>query len=225
MRLIRRLFWRLMLLAILVLVVLPIGLMGLYLYVPPLATPLMLIRAVEGQGMAQTWVPLAQMPASLPAAAIAAEDNQFCRHAGFDLGAIREQVERYRAGKSVRGASGISQQTAKNLFLWPERGWLGKALEAYLTLGLEQLWPKARILEVYLNIAELGPGVYGVEAGAQRHFGRSVADLSKRQSALLVSILPSPLHWSAAKPNKRVGRKARVVAERIGQISDLLDCY
>ena len=134
---------------------------------PPPVTPLMLIRWTEGHSIGKDWVPLEQMSPHLPAAVIAAEDNRFCQHFGFDVDAIRQQVDNYLEGQAVRGASGITQQTAKNLFLWPDRGWFGKALEAWLALGLEVAWPKRRILEVYLNVIEYGPGIYGAEAAAR----------------------------------------------------------
>ena len=224
-RLVRWLLLRLILAVLLVFIVLPGALMWLYLHVPPPVTPLMLIRSYDGYGIEKDWRDLEQMSADLPASVIAAEDNRFCRHQGFDLDAIWLQWERYKAGKTARGASGLSQQTAKNLFLWPDRGWFGKILETYLTVALEQFWPKRRILEVYLNIAELAPGTYGMQAGAHHHFGRTAANVTRRQSALLASILPAPLHWSAAEPNKRVARKARIVERRAREIQKLLDCY
>lgn len=217
--------WRAFWLGLFLLVLLPGGLIGLYSVVPPPATPLMLIRWTEGHPIGKDWVPLAQMSPHLPAAVIAAEDNLFCRHYGFDLGAIREQVENYLEGGPVRGASGITQQTAKNLFLWPDRGWFGKALEAWLALGLEIAWSKRRILEVYLNVIEFGPGVYGAEAASLHHFRKSAAQLTRRQAALLASVLPAPLSRSAGQPSAAVARKAGIVEKRIGQISGLLDCY
>lgn len=224
-RLVLWLLWRAFWLALILLVLLPGGLIGLYSVVSPPATPLMLIRWTEGHGIAKDWVPLAQMSPHLPAAVIAAEDNRFCQHYGFDLGAIREQLENYWQGEPVRGASGITQQTAKNLFLWPDRGWFGKALEAWFALGLELAQPKRRILEVYLNVIEFGPGVYGAEAAALSHFRKPAEGLSKREAALLASVLPAPLVRSAGNPSAAVQKKARIVERRIGQISGLLDCY
>lgn len=224
-RLVRWLLWRLFWLGLSLLVLLPGGLIGLYAVVPPPVTPLMLIRWTEGQSIGKDWVPLDQMSQHLPAAVIAAEDNLFCRHHGFDVDAIREQVDNYLAGERVRGASGITQQTAKNLFLWPNRGWFGKALEAWLSLGLEVAWPKRRILEVYLNVIEFGPGVYGAEAASLHHFRKGAEKLTRRQAALLASVLPAPLVRSASQPSAGVVRKARIVEQRIGQIGNLLDCY
>lgn len=225
MRLLRWLLWRGLPLVLVVFVALPVALIALYSVVPPPVTPLMLIRWADGYGIDRDWMPLRQISPHLPAAVIAAEDNRFCRHYGFDLAAIGEQVERYWDGKPARGASGITQQTAKNLFLWPDRGWFGKALEAWLALGLEVIWSKQRILEVYLNVIEFGPGIYGADAAARHHFGKSAEHLSKREAALLASILPAPLVRSAGKPSASVTRKARVVFARIDQIGNLLDCY
>ncbi len=221
----RRLLRRLVIWAVIVFVALPAALIGLYLFVPPPLTPLMAIRATEDYGLDKTWVPLDAMAPYLPAAAIAAEDNLFCRHHGFDLAAIWQQWQRYRDGLPARGASGITQQTAKNLFLWPGRDWARKGLEAYLALGLEAAWPKRRILEVYLNVAEFGPGVYGAEAAARHHFAKSAAELTRREAALLASVLPAPLQRSAAAPTRLVARKAEVVSRRIDEIGNLLDCY
>ncbi len=207
-RLLRWLVRRLFLRALLVFELLPAALIGLYSVVPPPVTPLMLIRWTEGHSIAKDWVPIAQMSPHLPAAVIAAEDNLFCQHYGFDL-----------------GASGITQQIAKNLFLWPDRGWFGKALEAWLALGLKLAWPNQRILEVYLNVIEFGPGIYGAEAASLHHFRKSAAQLTRRQAALLASVLPAPLVRSAGKPSSAVARKAGIVEKRIGQIGGLLDCY
>lgn len=218
---IKRLFW----LGVLLLVLLPLMVMLAYRFVPPPATPLMLIRAADGAEIDYRWRPLDAIAPSLPAAAIAAEDNRFCQHYGVDLGAVREAWAEFQAGKPLRGASTITQQTAKNLFLWPGRDWVRKGLEAYLALGLDLLWPKRRILEVYLNIAEFDDGIYGAEAAAERYFGRSASNLSSRQSALLASVLPNPRERSAANPSPGVADKARIVETRAGQLGPLLDCY
>jgi monofunctional glycosyltransferase len=221
---VRRWLRRFLLAIALVFVALPAGLIALYRVVPPPVTPLMVIRLFEGYGIEKDWTSLDQMAAVVPRSVIAAEDNRFCRHFGFDVQAIREQVERYADGLVVRGASGITQQTAKNLFLWPGQDWLRKGLETYLALGLEIAWPKRRILEVYLNVAEFGPGIYGVESAARANFGKPAARLTGREAALLASILPAPLHRSAAKPSAAVLHKADVVRRRVDQISNLLDC-
>lgn len=208
----------------LVLLLGPPGMMLIYRVIPPPLTPLMLLRLVEGEGLRKDWTSLADMPASLPQAAIASEDNRFCTHGGFDWVSINAAIEDWRSGKRLRGGSTISMQTAKNLFLWPDRSWVRKALEAWLTPQLELLWPKWRIMEVYLNIAEMGPGVYGVAAAAEVHFGKSVEDLSSRESALIVATLPNPRAWSAGRPSRYINGRARTIQVRMRQLGPLLDC-
>lgn len=205
-------------------VALPLTLTLLYRFVPPPVTPLMLIRLAEGEAMERSWQPLDAIAAHLPVAVIAAEDNRFCEHHGLDFAAIRTAWTDYRAGGRLRGASTITQQTAKNLFLWPRSDWLRKGLDAYLALMLEALWPKRRILEVYLNIAEFDAGVYGAEAATRRYFGKAAANLTAREAALLAAILPDPRGRSAAEPGSFVSRQANVIQQRIAQLGRLLDC-
>ena len=207
-----------------VLMLAPIALIALYRFVPPPGTPLMLIRLAQGQGLERDWVPLERIAPSLASAVIAAEDNLFCRHSGFDWGAIRLALDDWEEGGRLRGASTITMQTAKNLFLWPWQDWLRKGAEAYLAAWLELLWPKRRILEVYLNVAEWGPGVYGAEAASRAQFGRSAARLTESQSALLAAVLPSPLRWSANRPSRQVRRRADMISVRVEQLGPLLDC-
>lgn len=220
----RWLLRRLLALVFVIGVLLPLTLTLIYRFVPPPVTPLMVIRAAEGDGMNRSWRPLDAIAPSLPAATLAAEDNLFCQHFGLDFGAIREAWTAYRAGGPLRGASTVTQQTAKNLFLWPGRNLVRKGLEAYLALMLETLWPKRRILEVYLNIAEFDTGVYGAEAAAQHYFGKPAARLTGTEAALLASILPNPRGRSAARPAQHVIEKGRIVQQRIGQLGPLLDC-
>lgn len=200
------------------LVAAPLVLTLLYRFVPPPATPLMVIRLMQGYGMDKEWRPLARISPHLQRAVIASEDGKFCSHWGFDWDAIDNAIDRYESGGKVLGASTISMQTAKNLFLWPGRNFIRKGLEAYLTLYLEALWPKDRILEVYLNIAELGPGLYGAEAAARRHFGKSAADLTAREAALLAAILPDPLDRDPARPSAYVARRAALIDARADQV-------
>lgn len=202
----------------------PLALIMLYRFAAPPATPLMLLRAAEGAPTIKSWRPLEEIAPALPKAAIAAEDNLFCRHRGFDWRAVELALEEWETEGRLRGASTITMQTAKNLFLWPGQSWLRKGLEAYIAAWLELLWPKRRILEVYLNVAEWGPGVYGAEAAAQTHFGRSAAELTGRQAALLAAVLPNPLRWSAAEPTAYIARRAEVIARRAGQLGPLLAC-
>lgn len=191
---------------------------------PAPVTPLMLIRAWDGARIEKHWVALARMAPRLPASVIAAEDNLFCRHAGFDVAAIRKAWDRNQRGGSLRGASTISQQTAKNLFLWPGRSFVRKGLEAWLTVYIEVLWSKRRTMEVYLNIVEWGPGVYGAEAAARHHFGKSAAALTAREAALLAAVLPNPRKWSAGQPGPYVRSRAEQLRGRASGLGELLDC-
>jgi monofunctional biosynthetic peptidoglycan transglycosylase len=160
------------------------------------------------------WVDLPQVSPWAALAVVAAEDQKFPRHHGFDLEAIGDALDERRDGGPVRGASTISQQVAKNLFLWSGRSWLRKGVEAWLTVWIELLWPKRRILEVYLNVAELGPGVFGVEAASRRYFGKPAAELAPDEAALLAAVLPSPRRWQAQAPSDFVrARAARIRAQ------------
>ena len=177
-------------------------------FVPPLGSALMLQRWVEAHGAGRSfrlrydWVPARQIAPSLRAAVVASEDQRFFEHGGFDWKAMRSALGEWRDGEKLRGASTITQQVAKNLFLWPGRSFLRKGLEAWLTLWIEWLWPKQRILEVYLNVAELGDGVFGAEAAARRYFGTSAARLGADESALLAAMLPSPRRSNPANPSR-----------------------
>lgn len=207
-----------------VVVLLPSALILTYRFLPPPITPLMLIRKGEGEGIMKRWVPLSRMSHYVPDAAIAAEDNRFCIHHGFDFGAIREAIEENEEGGELRGASTISMQTARNLFLWPARTWLRKGIEAYLTVLLEFLLPKQRIIELYLNIVEWGHGIYGVGAASEKYFGKDPSKLTRHEAALLAAILPAPREWSANPPGSYVAERANVISTRISQLGQLLDC-
>jgi len=197
----------------------------LFRFVPPPATPLMFIRLVEGYGWQRDWVPHTEIAPALAAAVIAAEDNLFCEQwLGFDFDALRKQIDAWSDGDRPRGASTITMQTAKNLFLWPGRDPLRKLLEAWLTPQIALLWSRRRVLEVYLNIIEFGPGVYGAEAASRRYFGKPAARLSTREAALLAAVLPNPLEWSAEEPGPYVRRRAATIERRINQIGPLLAC-
>lgn len=179
----------------------------------------MLIRSLQGQPRLQNWLSADALPPEIFRAVIAAEDAKFCRHHGFDWQAIDTDLERYEEGAGkLRGASTISMQTAKNLFLWPGRTFLRKGLEAPLTVELEFLQSKKRIAELYLNIIEWGPGVYGVEAAAQTAFGHSAQILTRHESALLAAILPSPLRSSARRPSAYILRRAAIIEERMSAV-------
>jgi monofunctional biosynthetic peptidoglycan transglycosylase len=166
----------------------------------------------------QRWVPLRELPPALAWAVLSAEDQRFVLHHGFDFQAIRHALGAGLQGRELRGASTLSQQVAKNLFLWEGRSWARKALEAYFTVSIEALWSKRRILEVYLNIAELGDGVFGVAAAARHHFGREVSALSAEQAAWLAAILPSPRTARLRPPSPRLQRKQRWILEQMGTL-------
>lgn len=187
--------------------------------VPPPATPLMVIRAIEGQPWRRQWVPYAAIAPDLARAVVAAEDAKFCEHHGFDFAALEQAWQENRQGGRVRGGSTVSMQTAKNVFLWPNRDWLRKGLEAYFTVLIELAWGKQRIMEVYLNSVEWGPGIYGAEAAARAHFGKSAAALTKREAALLAAVLPNPLRWSASKPTSYIQSYAGTIQARMNDIT------
>jgi len=164
------------------------------------------------------WRDWQQISRSLPISLVAAEDQKFPEHSGFDFQAIDKALDSNKRGRKVRGASTISQQVAKNLFLWSGRSYVRKGLEAWYTVLMETLWPKRRILEVYANIAEFGDGVYGVEAAAQRFFGKPASALTASESARLAAVLPSPRRYSASKPGPYVQRRARWIQRQVGHL-------
>lgn len=196
----------------------------LYRFVDPPLTPLMLLRLPESGRIEHDSVPLSRVAPDLVRAVIAAEDNRFCIHRGIDWNAVEDAVQEYEADGKLRGASTITMQTARNLFLWPGGGFIRKGLEAPLALAIDALWPKRRIMEVYLNIIEWGDGIYGAEAAARYHFGVSAKQLTRSQAALLASVLPNPRKWSAGKPGPYVAGRAPRIAERIDQLGGFLDC-
>lgn len=205
--------------AIILGVVVPVGAVVVYRFVPPPATLLMLMRRTEGERLDYRWRSLDRISPSLAQAVIASEDAKFCSHHGFDADAIQDALENNerRPGR-IRGGSTVSQQTAKNVFLWPARSWVRKGLEAYFTGLIELAWPKRRIMEMYLNVAEWGPGVYGAEAAARHWFGKSAANLTRTEAARLAAILPSPRRYRAAKPGPYVQRRARLIVARAGVV-------
>ena len=177
---------------------------------PPTSAFMLRDQFVNSRKIHHRWVAWEGMTAYLPIAVVAAEDQKFPNHRGFDFDAIAKAT-RERRGR-MRGASTISQQVAKNLFLWPGRSYVRKGLEAWLTVVIETLWSKKRILEVYLNVAEFGPGVYGVGAASEKFFHRPPRRLSLHQASLLAAVLPSPRRMSAARPSTYVDRRAREIA-------------
>ena len=204
----------------------PAALVALYRTTPPPQTPLMWLR---GGQVHYEWTPLNRISPYLARAAVAAEDEGFCTHKGFDRAAIEKAWDAYVDADedekaTVRGGSTISQQTAKNVFLWPGRTWVRKALEAWITVYIEAIWDKKRILEVYLNVVEWGPGIYGAEAASRYHFHKSAGALDAREAALLATVLPSPLKWSASKPGPYVQRRADVILGRAAKLGAYAKC-
>lgn len=195
-----------------------------YRFIDPPVTYLMLRDWADGRHVERDWRPLGEIDRDLPRALIGAEDSRFCQHSGFDLEAIEKAAKSNEAGKKLRGGSNISQQTAKNVFLWPERSWVRKGLEAYFTVLIEVLWGKRRIMEVYVNVIEMGRGVYGAEAAAQHYFRHGADKLSETEAARLAAIVPQPIKRSASEPGRYTRRYARTIDRRIDTVrNDGLD--
>ncbi len=194
-------------------------------FFPVYYTPLMFIRLFQQDEMklSHTWVPLGQMSPNMPLAVMASEDAHFQEHWGFDFEAIQKAAERNakHPEKNKLGASTISQQTAKNVFLWPGRSWVRKGLEAYFTVLIEIFWSKERIMEVYLNSIEMGPGIYGVEAVAQEHFGCPAKDLTKSQCALIAATLPNPLRFSSKAPSPYMKKRQQTILANMKYVKPL----
>jgi monofunctional biosynthetic peptidoglycan transglycosylase len=187
-------------------------------FVPPPVTFLMVTRLIEGEGLDYRWRSLDRISPRLVQAVIASEDATFCAHHGFDMKAIEKALKANERGGRIRGGSTISQQTAKNVFLWPGRDWIRKGLEAGYTVAIETVWGKRRIMEVYLNVAEWAPGVYGAEAASRHWFGKSAEDLTAREAARLAAILPSPRRYDAASPGPYVRRRTSRIQAAMGTV-------
>ena len=210
---------------LLILALIPVGGVVLHRFVPPLFTILMVKQAVAGHGMDYRWRSLDHISPRLVEAVIAAEDARFCQHHGFDVEAIQKAMEaneraEQRGSDKRRGASTISQQTAKNVFLWPSRDWVRKGLEVGYTGLIELVWGKRRIMEMYLNVAEWAPGVYGAEAASRHWFGKSAENLTAREAARLAAILPSPRRYKAASPGPYVRRRASRIQAAMGTVRE-----
>lgn len=198
----------------------------LYAFVNPPVTPLMVIRYLTPLSESQSyrlkkeWVPLEKISPNLQLAVVASEDNKFTEHWGFDFEAI-EKAQKFnerKQGKKIRGASTISQQTAKNVFLWPQRSWLRKGLEVYFTALIELVWSKQRIMEVYLNVIETGKGIYGAEAAARVYYGKSAARLTRGEAAMLAAVLPNPARWNPARPTAYLINRQEWILWNMGNI-------
>lgn len=203
----------------------------LYAFLPVPLTPLMLQRCVEQAidgrpiKMAKSWTSLEEISEDLQLAVVCAEDQKFLEHDGFDFEAIEKAIEankkRKKKGKAVRGASTISQQVAKNTFLFPQRSWIRKGLEVYFTFLIETIWSKERIMEVYLNVAEMGEGIYGAQAASQTYFKKEARDISASQAATLAAILPNPRVYSAVTPSGYVIKRRNWIMRQMAHWGEL----
>ena len=196
-------------------------------FVNPIITPLMIVRVAEGvlRGknslvIHKTWKPIDKISPNMVCAVMASEDQGFLQHNGFDWDAIKKAMayNKKHKGKKIKGASTISQQTAKNVFLFPSRTWIRKGAETYFTFLIELIWSKERIMEVYLNIIELGNGIYGVEAASQKYFKTSALKLTKKRAASLAAILPLPLKWSPTNPSKYTLKRITKIESQIDAV-------
>ena len=216
-----RLLWRLLWRGALGFVVLSVALVLLFRFVPPPGSMVMVERKVqswinsEPVDIQRQWRSWENLSNNAKLAVIAAEDQRFPQHRGFDFVEMRRAWEASRDGERLRGASTLSQQTAKNVFLWSGRSWVRKGLEAWFTLLIETLWGKQRILEVYLNVAEWDTGVFGLEAAANHYFGASGSALTERQASLLAAILPNPRNRSASRPDAQVERRSQWIRQQM----------
>lgn len=196
-------------------------------YLPPSVHPLstlMMKDLVTLQGYDRRWTPLDQFGQRLVHSVMMSEDGQFCSHRGVDLGEFRVVLNDFLSGQPTRGGSTITMQTVKNLYLWHGRSYVRKAIELPYAIYVDLVMSKRRIMEIYLNIAEWGPGIYGAEAAAQHHFGKSTRDLSARQAALLAVTLPSPLTRTPGKPSAQLSRLAAMIERRAGQAGGYVGC-
>ncbi|GGD99161.1 monofunctional biosynthetic peptidoglycan transglycosylase [Tsuneonella deserti] len=196
-------------------VLLSLAFVIIYRFVPVPITATMLM---DGNGITKDWEPLSNIDRNLVSAVIAGEDGKFCSHSGFDQEAIEKAIQRNMEGGRIRGGSTISQQTAKNVFLWQGGGYFRKLLEAWFTFLIEHMWGKRRIMEIYLNVAETGIGTYGAEAGAQRYFNHSANRLSRTEAARMAAALPLPKERSVVSPSGFTRRYGNTIAARIGVV-------
>lgn len=198
-----------------------IGLVILFKFIPVPATPLMFIRAVEQMAAGEElrwkhdWVSIDEMSVNIQKAVIASEDGKFTTHNGFDVKAIEKAYQNNQKGKRIKGGSTISQQTAKNVFLWPGRSYVRKGLEAYFTVLIEVIWGKERIMEVYLNSIEMGNGIYGIEAASEHWFGKEASKLSKSEAAAIAAILPNPRKFKASNGSRYVERRKNAIKRQM----------
>lgn len=224
--LVHRIFWGLFITA-LVLFLTSLGMVIAFRFLPPPASAIMLERQAVSRlhhkpiPFLYRWMPMDRISPWAPVAAVTSEDQLFAEHNGFDWEAIRKAYEWNQTHRKIHGASTISQQTAKNLFLWDGRSWIRKGLEAYFTLLIETLWPKARILEMYLNIVEFGDGIYGVEAASQHFFHKPASQLNNSEAALLIAVLPNPHIYHVDNPNRWVLESQKWILDNYHRVGGL----
>lgn len=193
-------------------------------FIDPPITSVMAANKLKGATVRQQWVPLEDISPNLPLAVVASEDGRFCLHWGIDWSAVKEAIEEGDGFADFRGASTIPMQTAKNLYLWNRRSYVRKALEVPLAYLITAIWPKKRVMEVYLNIAQFGPGIFGAEAASRHFFGKSAAALSRREAVLLTAALPLPSFRNPAKPSRRMRAVASIIERRMPIIAGRAGC-
>ncbi len=198
-----------------------------YRFINPPITLLMIERNIERKSDGKSfrtdkkWVDFEDISDNMKRAAVSAEDQLFLKHMGFDIKAIEKAYQSNEKGKKVKGGSTISQQTAKNVFLWPGRSWIRKGFEAYFTLLIELLWSKERILEVYLNVIEMGDGIYGAEAAAQNYYGKSCHSMSRPEAALIAACFPNPLRWTPRNPTRYIKHRQYLIMRNMRRLGPL----
>ncbi|REG87123.1 monofunctional biosynthetic peptidoglycan transglycosylase [Algoriphagus antarcticus] len=213
--------WRLIWKTTMWFLIISVGLTVIYRFIPVPITPLMVIRVFEQAfdsekevRLRKDWVPFSEISKNAPQAVYASEDQKFLVHNGFDIDAMKKAWENNKKGKRVKGASTITQQTVKNVFLWPSRSYIRKGLEAYFTVLVELIWSKERIMEVYLNVIEMGDGIYGIEAASQTYYNKPASKLNRNQAAMIAAVLPNPRRWSPAKPTSYIiGRQSWILRQ------------
>lgn len=201
----------------------------LYRFVPVVITPLMVIRSAENIATGESpkfhhsWVSMKEMPKDMAIAVMASEDQRFLSHHGFDIDAIEEAAEHNKHSEKKRGASTISQQTAKNVFLWPGRSWVRKGFEAYFTALIELFWTKERIMEVYLNSIEMGENIYGIQAVAEDNFNSDASELTAAECALIAATLPNPREYSSKDPSPYMIKRQRQITKQMGYMRTVVN--
>lgn len=220
-------FRRFILKSILLFLIISVGSVLIYRFVPIYYTPLMAIRSIEKKQEQKTthfqkkWIPIEQMSPNIIQAVVASEDNLFLQHNGFSIDDIKKVLENKSDKKRIRGASTITQQTAKNVFLWPKRSWIRKGLEAYFTVLIEFIWDKKRIMEVYLNVIEMGDEVYGIEAASKHYFKKSASNLSKWESASIAVCLPNPRVYHPVNKSNYIQKRTNHIVNLMGKIGPI----